>query len=55
MREGMRKGVCRGLTVVVAEDEDEDGLQTEEVEEIPGQTRHPADVEVAGHHAGLEH
>lgn len=44
-----------GNTVFIPEDEDEDGLEAEEVEEIPGEGGDPADVEVAGHDAGLEH
>lgn len=43
------------FTVFIPEDEDEDGLEAEEVEEIPGEGGDPADVEVAGHDAGLEH
>lgn len=41
--------------VFVAEEEDEDGLEAEEVEEVPGEAGDPADVEVAGGDAGLEH
>ena len=49
------KGGRGRFTVFIPEDEDEDGLEAEEVEEIPGEGGDPADVEVAGHDAGLEH
>ena len=53
---GWRRGRREGrITVFIPEDKDEDGLEAEEVEEIPGEGGDPADVEVAGHDAGLEH
>lgn len=43
------------FTVFIPEDENKDGLKAKEVQEIPGEGGDPADVEVAGHDAGLEH
>lgn len=51
-------GLGRGkgyVTITAAEDEDEDGLQAEEVEEIPGEGGYPSHIEVARRNAGLEH
>ena len=54
-REGGGWGGEGGVTVIVSENEDEDGLQPEEIEEVPGERGDPSDVEVAGCDAGLEH
>ena len=51
---GAEKGK-EGLTVFVSKNKDEYGLQSEEVEEIPGQGGYPPNVEVACCNAGLEH
>ena len=44
-----------GLTIIVSENEYEDGLETKEVKKIPGERRDPSHVEVAGSDAGLKH
>ena len=48
-------GERKELTIVIAEDKNEDRLEPEEVEEVPGKGRHPPDVKIARRHAGLKH
>lgn len=45
----------RNRTVVAAQNEVVDGLQTEEGQEVPRQTRNPSDVKVSGTNARLKH
>lgn len=42
-------------TVVATQDEVVDGLQTEEGQEVPRQTRNPSDVKVSGTNTRLQH
>lgn len=43
------------LTVVAAQDQCKDGLETNQVEHVPGHGRHPADVEVLCGYTSLQH
>jgi len=44
-----------GRTVVWSEDEFEEAIETEEVEEVPGEGGYPSDVHLRGFNSSLEH
>jgi hypothetical protein len=48
-------GQAEGLTIVAAENKVVHWLQTEEGEEIPGQTRHPSHIKITRSYSRLEH
>ena len=46
---------CELFTIVIAEDEYKDGLQPEEVKEVPGQAGNPSHVQIPSGNARLQH
>ena len=57
VEEGGKEKVGKGieLTVVIAENEDENGLEAEEVEDVPRETGHPSHVQIPRHDSRLQH
>lgn len=42
-------------TIITAEDKSENGLQTHQIEEVPGKTGNPLHIQITGHDSGLQH